>query len=439
MLDNPSADVVEEVRRSVHSLKLHRLQKIVLGDKHRFRVIVAGRRWGKSQASKVAIITAAASKRKQLVWYVAPTYAQARDIMWDDLKGSIPRVLVKANGINETRMQIRLINGSIIQLKGADNPESLRGIGLNFVVIDECQDIKKETWETVLQPTLSTTNGRAIFIGSPKGFDWFYDNYQKGQAGEMVKDERGRMVKNEWKSWQFPTITSPFIPKKEIDARRRDMDPKSFRQEFEASFENVSGRVYYPFDRNVHVGDFEYNPQLPIYIGMDFNIDPMSCVILQEQPNGEIWAVNEVVRFGSNVQDTADELARQYWREMRRRQVQIYPDPAGNNRNHDRGETSLQVLREAGFHEIYFKRKHPVVQDRINTVNRLLRSADGKIILKIDRKCRKLIESLEQTVYKEGTKDIDKTRGVEHSADALGYYADFRHPMRKVQILGLSI
>lgn len=425
--------------RLTRSLALHSLQKEVFRDRHRFRVIVAGRRWGKSQLSKIEIIWASMSKPGQLVWYVAPTYAQARDIMWKDLKASIPRTLIRPNGINETRMEIQLINGSTIQLKGADNPESLRGVGLNFVVIDECQDIKKETWETVLQPTLATTNGRAMFIGSPKGFDWFYDNYQKGQAGEQVRDARGRIVANEWMSWQFPTITSPFIPRSEIEARRRDMDPKSFSQEFMARFENASGRVYHQFDRNLHVGDYEFNPSLPIFIGMDFNIDPMSAIIIQEQPNGEIWVVDEAVLFGSNVQETADELSRRYWREMQRGQIQIYPDPAGSNRNHDRGETSLDILREAGFNEIYFKRKHPLVMDRVNTVNRLLRSADGQVVLKIDRSCRHLIQSLEQTIYKEGTGEVDKRRGTEHAADALGYYADFRHPMRRRQILGVSI
>lgn len=111
---------------------------------------------------------------------------------------------------------------------------SLRGVGLHFVVIDEAQDIKEETWELVLQPTLATTNGRALFIGTPKSFNWLYYKYMLGQRPRKVPDHRGRLVDNEWESWQFPTITSPFIPKSEIEARRRDMDPKSFRQEFEA-------------------------------------------------------------------------------------------------------------------------------------------------------------------------------------------------------------
>lgn len=417
------------------TLKLHKLQKIVRSDRRRFRVVVAGRRWGKTQLSKISLVAAAAAKPKQLVWYVAPTYQMARDIMWDDLKASIPREWVRK--VNETRMRIVLMNNSVIHLKGADKPDTLRGVGLHFVVIDEAQDIKQETWEEVLQPTLATTNGKALFIGTPKAFNWLYDRFMDGQRGDTVVDVRGRVVSNEWKSWQFPTITSPFIPRKEIEARRRDMDPRSFRQEFEASFESMSGRVYYPFDRATHVTDLAFDPRKPIFVGMDFNIDPMSAIIIQEQDNGEIWVIDEIVAYGSNVQETADELARRHYKHMA--QITIYPDPAGNNRNHDRGETSLDILREAGFESILFKRKHPMVHDRINTVNRLLMTGEGEVRLKIDRKCRKFIESLEQTVYKEGTSEVDKQKKVEHAADAFGYYADYRHPMRKSLILGVSI
>lgn len=417
------------------SLKLHRFQKLVHRDESRFRVIVAGRRWGKTQLARISIIMAAASAPKQLVWYVAPTYQMARDILWDELKDSIPKEWI-AN-INETRMSIRLINGSRIVLKGADKPDTLRGVGLNFVVIDEAQDIKEETWEMVLQPTLATTHGRALFIGTPKSYNWLYDRYMLGQRARVVRDERGREVPNEWKSWQFPTITSPFIPRREIEARRHDMDPKSFRQEFEASFESMSGRVYYQFDRTVHVGDYSFDPKLPIYIGMDFNIDPMSAIICQEKPNGEIWVVDECVLYGSNAQETADELARRYYKYMD--QIHIYPDPAGNNRNHDRGETSLDILREAGFDSLHYKAKHPLVMDRVNAVNRVMRAADDSIILRVNSHCRHFVDSAEQTIYKEGTRDVDKKGGNEHAMDAFGYYIDYRHPMRKTDLLGVSI
>ncbi|WP_456868310.1 phage terminase large subunit [Galbibacter sp. BG1] len=416
-------------------LKVHLGQKRVLRDPRRYRVIVAGRRWGKTQVCKIALIQAASEKKNQLIWYVAPTYQMARDILWDDLKNSIPAKWIKR--VNETRMTIHLINGSKIMLKGADKPDSLRGVGINFLVIDEAQDVKEETWETVLRPTLATTGGRVIFIGTPKSFNWLYEKYMEGQRGDTYKDEKGRNVVNAWKSWQFPTITSPFIPKKEIEQARRDMDEKSFRQEFEASFETMSGRVYYAFDRKIHVGDYEFNPHLPIYIGQDFNIDPMSSVIIQEQPNGEIWVVDECVLFGSNTQETADELAKRYYRQMN--QIRIYPDPAGNNRSHGRGESDLDILREAGFTNIKFKRKHPAVADRVNSVNRLLKTAEGVVRLRVNRKCRHFINALEQTIYKPGTREVDKSAGVEHAADAFGYFADLEYPVRDIKILGISL
>lgn len=417
------------------SFKLHSLQKKVYQDKHRFRVVVAGRRWGKTKLSSTEIIVASAEKSDQLIWYIAPTYQMARDLMWTGLKRVIPPQWIKKT--NETRMDMEFINGSRIVLKGADKPDTLRGVGLNLVVLDEAQDMKKETWQEVIQPTLATTRGRAIFICTPKSFNWLYDLYQLGQRPEHITDSRGKVIDNEWKSWQFPTSSSPFVPRSEIEARRHDMDPKSFAQEFEASFVNMSGRVYYAFDRVKHVGEYKFNPTLPIYIGMDFNIDPMSSIILQEQPDGEIWVVDEAILFGSNVQETADELSRRYYRYLN--QISIYPDPAGNNRNHDRGETSLDILREAGFKNIYFKRKHPAVQDRVNSVNRLLFTANGEIRLRVDANCSGVINSLEQTTYKEGSREVDKAKGVEHAADALGYYVDFRHPMRHSNIIGISL
>lgn len=418
-------------------LKVHKGQKTVLRDPRRYRVIVAGRRWGKTQIAKISLIKAAASKSAQKVWYVAPTYQMARDILWDDLKESIPRAWITKNGINESRMTIKLVNGSKIFLKGADKPDSLRGVGIHFLVIDEAQDIKQDTWSKVLRPTLSTTGGRVLFIGTPKAFNWLYEIYIKGQRGEKYLTPKGKLVTNPWHSWQFPTITSPFIPRQEIEDAKRDMDPKSFAQEFEASFETMSGRVYYAFDRHKHVGDFPFNPLLPIKIGMDFNIDPMSSIICQEQHNGEIWVVDEAVLPGSNTQEAADELQRRYWKNTN--QITIYPDPAGNNREHTRGESSLEILREAGFKDLRFRRKHPPVADRVNSVNRLLMTAEGTIRLRIDRKCRKFIEALEQTIYKPGTREVDKKAGFEHPADAFGYYAEYEYPLKSIKILGLSI
>lgn len=416
------------------NLTLHPGQMEVYKSPLRFKVVVAGRRWGKSQLSKTMMIRfARVPKRK--VWYVAPTYRMAKQIMWQEIQDSIPDRWIRK--VNDTVMTIWLVNGSIIELKGADNPDSLRGVGIHFLVLDEYQDMSEDTWKKALRPTLADTSGHALFIGTPKSYNLLYEVYMLGQRGVRYKNSDGRMVKNAWSSWQFPTITSPFIPVEEIEAAREDMDKKSFQQEFLASFETMSGRVYYPFDRNIHVGDYKLNPNLPIWIGQDFNIDPMSAVVMQPQPDGSVWIVDEIVLFGSNTEESVDEIERKYYRN--RESIVIFPDPAGTQRQHARGETDLDIFRERGFKKIKHRRKHPPIADRVNCVNRMLRSADGKVRLYIDKDCKAVIESFEQTIYKRGSRDIDKTMNLEHSTDALGYCIEIQFPMRKIEIAGISI
>lgn len=421
----------------MRELVIHPGQKEVLHHKARYKVVVAGRRWGKSEMAKTAIIKAATRARKQVVWYIAPTLAMARQIMWDLIKESIPREWVQGDP-NETRMTIRLINGSVIVLKGADDPDRLRGVALHYVVLDEVQDMKSEVWSKVIRPTLLSTRGGAMFIGTPKSFNWFYDLYVMGQRGEVYRDAKGIRRANPYMSWQFPTMMSPFIPKSEIQEAMENTDEKTFNQEYNAKFETMSGRVYHAFDRTVHVGDYVYNPKLPVYVGQDFNVDPMSSVILQVQPlTGEIWIVDECVLFGSNTQETADELSRRYHRQLS--QIAMYPDPAVTQRSTAAGRSDLEVLKDAGFERIFFKKKHPPVADRVNAVNRLFKSADGQIRMRVNRHCKEVIGSLEQTIYKPGTREIDKTQGKEHVADALGYYCDYEFPVSQVHVLGVSI
>lgn len=812
----------------------------------------------------------------RLIWYVAPSYRMAKDIMWPELKSAMPRVWVQR--INETALEMTLINGTRLALKGADNPDSLRGVGIHFLVMDEVQDISPDAWTKVLRPTLASTGGHALFLGTPKAYNFLYDLFMLGQKSENRAAHR-------WMSWQFPTITSPFIPKEEIEAAMSDMDEKSFRQEFChlsetevmlangfvsrikdlmvgssllylddkgeqqvchvsdirmtgekevtevaletgesfcassehkmkvhvggvpekmplnkvewveksdflfrpstrdekfaalvgyvtgdgniaikreryrkqngdvsvydrvavafygnylddlndisndlkdcgfahnahplpkknrvgsktpytyqiqfsesvakkllalgaplgkkvacefrvpdwimngtngvkrsylgalfgaegtfpntkgvsgkigrmpllgmckvecdgisffedlkrlasdlgikcsirmtesvkygkvyknyvlavltesvfdfyknvsyvhckvkakeafkmanyiktrecfavqrvnaiverrekmgmsfyriarelnisdgevygvysryrrgasqnaghhfppydewikerwdeqkqllklkavfkktvgfrqvmnitvdspdhsyllanglnnyncASFEVMTGRAYHAFDRKVHVkSDIAFNPALPIWIGQDFNLDPMSSVILQPQPDGTVWCVDEIVLRGSNTEEVCEEIERRYWRHMKN--IYLFPDPAGQYGQHARGESDLDIFRERGINKQRFHRKHPLVVDRINAVNRMFKSADGRIRLYVSDRCKTLINSLEQTIYRKGTREIDKAANVEHSADALGYCIHYQFPVRSLEFSGISI
>jgi hypothetical protein len=422
------ADATDEIREAFTApkgtLSLHAKQMEVFRDRSRFKVVVAGRRWGKSQLAKISLIKYARVK-KRLIWYVAPSYRMARQIMWPELVEAIPRAWVAK--YHETMLWIKLVNGTRIELKGADNPDSLRGVGIHYLVMDEVQDIDPEAWKKVLRPTLASTGGHVLFIGTPKAYNFLYDLWAMGQKPEMVT----------WASWQFPTITSPFIPEEELEAARNDMDEKSYAQEFLASFETMSGRVYYPFDRKIHVKPLAFNPELPIYVGQDFNIDPMSSVVFQIQENGDVWAVDEISLPSSNTNELCDELERRYWRHKDK--IWIYPDPAGAYRGHQRGESDLDVFRDRGFKKHKYRKKHPPVADRINSVNRLLKTASGTVRMFIDPRCKKLIEAFEQTLYVPGGREVDKKAGVEHAADAAGYFCEFEFPTRRIEILGVSL
>ena len=860
------ADKNKKQKPTIH-FQLHAKQAEVFNNDCRFRVVVAGRRFGKTKLSMLEML-AWATKKMQKIWYVAPTYRMAKQIMWNDLKANVPMAWVSKIRENELSMEFR--NGSIISLRGADKPDSLRGVSLDFLVLDEVQDINPETWNTVLRPTLADRRGHALMIGTPKGYSQLYKLYKIGQ-------NKTKQLKKEWMSWQFPTITSPFIPKAEIEAARRDMDEKMFRQEFChlpdtrvyaedalipisllnigdkvhyinkhghmdkcsvidvmktgkkniveltletgetlsaskghklkvdgeiveientlyvekypvifrphsedekmaaivgyitgdgsvlekieryvkkngevseyqrlnsscysntkedldailadakaigmlqngtvtqkknkkgaktefgyqiqfsdldtkrliesgvpcgkktamvfrvpewimngsvrikrsylgalfgaegifpnrksskgylgrlpllgmskikgndgmpfftdlqklasdlgvetsvttteivkygktyvnywlrvkaesvisfyeklsyiycdakaiegwkvvnyirtyehagdiktetikrlrdigmsfyrigkmlglgtgavcnhyklienggrcnaghsfpkydewikerfdekgflrifveekkmleekdvynitvdspdhsyllgngvnnfncASFESMSGRVYYAFDRREHIANVEFNPKLPIWVGMDFNIDPMSTVIMQPQPNGQVWVVDEIVQVSSNTDDICTELEKRYYKYQN--QVTVYPDPAGSARQHARGESDLDIIREHGFKRIKVRRQHSAIADRVNAVNRLLKTASGDIRLYINPKCRHLIDSFEQTLYIAGSRDVDKSLGVEHSADAAGYCIELEFPLRKFVPAGFS-
>ena len=288
-------------------VSLHSKQMEVYKAPHRFKTVVAGRRWGKTKLAIQEMIKGS-QKGKGKVWYVAPTYSMAKQIVWDDLRGIIPRRWIRK--VNETSMRVTLVNGVQIQLKGADRPDTLRGVGLTYVVLDEFQDMRPDVWDKVLRPTLATTRGGALFIGTPKSYNHLYDHYKRGQ-NPLLRARR------EWASWQFKTADSPFVPLDEIEHARRDLDPKTFRQEFEASFETMSGQVYYAYSRKENVGRYPFNPKLPIWLGQDFNIDPMSTCVMQPQPSGEVWVVDELVIFNSNVKEVCEELERKYWRNIK--------------------------------------------------------------------------------------------------------------------------
>lgn len=389
-------------------------QKTVADDQTRFRVVVAGRRFGKTHLSIRELCYHAKDPGKD-VWYVAPTYKMARQIVWRKLKNKLQDLNWVAK-TNETELTIVLVNGSTIALKGADNYDSLRGVGLDFIVLDEFADIDPEAWYETLRPTLSDKGGKALFIGTPKGIgNWAYEIYQN-----TLEDPE------HWRSYSFTTIDGGQVPESEIEQAKRDLDERTFRQEYLATFETFSGRIYYSFDRQANTRKYIGNTPETLYVGMDFNIDPMSAVVAT-RAGDTLHIIDEVRLFSSNTQEMVQELKQRFPKSK----LWVYPDPAGSQRKSSAGGlTDITILANAGF-VVKAPRSHTPVRDRINAVNSRLCDTIGIRRLFIDPKCKYTIEGLERQTYKEGSSQPDKESGYDHMNDALGYMVDYLFPVRK--------
>lgn len=400
------------------TIRLSQAQAKIFNSPARFRVAVAGRRFGKTHLAVTTLLLAALQAPGRVVWFVAPTYRQAQQIAWRILLTLIPQgSLLKKD---ETDLRVTLRNGSEVALRGADNFDSLRGVGLDGLVLDEYADMAPEAWSEVLRPALSDRQGWALFIGSPKGFNHFHTLWTRAH------------ILDGWEAFQFTTLDGGRVPPEEIEAARAELDPRTFRQEYEASFECMTGLVYENFDRKVHICPDLKDTGGTLLVGMDFNIGAQSSVH-GVRAGEQFHILDEMVLPNANTQRVADELKRRY----PGRKINVYPDPSGNARKTSAGmgQTDFAILRAAGF-RVIAPPKAPSVTDRVNEVNALFTNAKGEHRLFIHPRCQKLIHCLEGLTYREGTNEPDKRQGLDHLPDALGYAVHSEFPLiRRVAIV----
>lgn len=398
-------------------MPLTKPQETIAHDPHRFRVVIAGRRFGKTHLA-IRELCRHARQPDREVWYVSPTYRQSKQIVWRKLKNKLLD-LRWAERINESELSITLKNGSTIALKGADNYDSLRGVGLDFLVMDEFADIDPEAFYEVLRPTLADKQGGALFIGTPKGKNWAYDLFCNQEHD------------SDWSSFQFTTIDGGQVKLEEIEAARRTLDERTFRQEFMATWETFSGRVFYAFERERNIRTYEPNPKnltRELHIGIDFNIDPMTAAIFVKDKD-VLHLIDEIRIFGSNTDEMVQEIRTRY----PKIDIWAYPDPAGAARKTSAGgKTDHTILRTAGF-TVKSPHAHNPVRDGINAVNAKLCSSAGITTLFIDPRCKYSIETFEKFCYKEGSSQPDKQSGLDHLGDAIRYCVEYLFPIRQPQ------
>jgi hypothetical protein len=381
----------------------------------RFRVILAGRRGGKTflmmrEACRFA------SKPNSIVWMLANSRMQIKSLCWTKLK----KKLASLNWIadtNESELTIRLVNGSQICLKSAEQGDNLRGESLDAVLIDEFCDIDlDEIWHQILRPSLSDKKGSAMMCGTPKAGN---------QAARDLYDNH--LTKKNWASFSYTTEQGGFVDAEEIAQAREDLSPKVFSQEYLANWENFAGIIFNEFGEHNIQEVRKPDEHEPVYIGMDFNVTPMSAVIGRQTKTG-IEIYDEIYLDNSNTTEMIDEIRSRYPRNP----IVVWPDPAGVQRKSSaNGNTDIKLLEIAGFQTRYH-RQHPLVRDRINAGNSLFfKRPDGSTRFFIDPSCKKTIACLKNWAYKPESMTPTKDSGFDHGCDALTYMIQFLFPINK--------
>ena len=267
----------------------HDHQKRIYDSKARFKVVRAGRRGGKTYLICWDAIIFALQNANSLLWYLAPTYGQAKAIFWRRLLATVPKAAV--HKIHETELYIQLVNGAVIELKGCDNENSLRGRAPNRVYLDETAFMKQHIWEEIIRPSLIDNRGGGYLIGTPNGKNWFWKLWQEASIG----------LDKSFEAFHFTTFDNPHLPPEELDiAKKQIKNSVTFRQELMGEAASFEGLVYPEFFKDIHVVPaFKLPKEARIFRGIDWGIQaPCVCLWGALMPSGEVFIYREHYRPG---------------------------------------------------------------------------------------------------------------------------------------------
>lgn len=375
--------MTEKVRFSLHSK-----QRIVFNALKEFRFVVldAGRRFGKTTLAIIVLIISALTHPESLYWYVAPSYRQAKMIAWRMLKRLSPRFLVSK--INEAELSILYTNGATVELKGAENEDSLRGMGIWGIVIDEFAVIynKWAVWNEVLRPALTDKKGWGLFIGTPKGKDAFWELFMKGQRKE-----------DGFKSFRFKTADNPFIDPQEVEKARQELPERYFRQEYEASFEDYTGLIWPEFTKSHLIKPIYLDKALPRLGAIDpattGTTGALKCAIDED---GVLYFYEEYYEANKRVSEVAEGI---------KDNIRWLIDPASKGKSIEKMGKLYSLYSEYQENGIIAQVGENDVDGGINRVAEYFKA--GKI--KIFDTCKHLIWELERYHW---TEDKETSLGV---------------------------
>jgi len=404
-------------------------QSLVHADPHRFRVLIAGRRFGKTVTAIAEVCFHALTNEKARVWYIAPTYRQAKSTAWGMFLDFLPPSTIEKK--NEQDLEIKLRNGSEISLKGTERPDLLRGVGLNGVVLDEVAFMKPNTWETVVRPMLTDTGGWALFIGTPAGYNKFWELAKLGDHGNEIEgdpidilgEEEGLRLKpnTDWMTYRFTTYDNPYISINEITSEKETMNEDYFSQEYLARFTSFTGLVYPDFDPTLHIIPPKDIPLSWLKgVGVDIGYtNPSFAVFLTIDEEGTVFVHDELYR--------KDTTSSEYIRLLKERMHDsVYTIKVADAAAAD----FIARAREMGLWFSPYKRpehsrQHGTIMETINWVKDYLKPGkDGKPGLYVFNNCKNLIREFQTYVWDEkkfASEDRRPKKENDHGMDALRY------------------
>lgn len=377
---------------------LHESQKVIAKDIHRFRVVNCGRRWGKTTLAVLEMVAKAIYGNERAICYIAPTYAQARDIAWNELKKTCQPIV---NKINESRLEITVntVKGgtSTISLRGWESIETLRGQKFNFIVVDEIASMRnwQSNWEEVIRPTLTDFRGEALFISTPKGFNHFYDLYNL-----QNKD-------SDYCSFHFTSYDNPHLPVEELDKAKKEMTEDRFAQEYMADFRKTEGLVYKEFNRDKHLFKDKNRNHIKRFGTIDFGYtNPTALLEIYKDYDNSYWVMSEWYKRGKTDSEIADVVKAYGFDE-------VYPDPES--------PSAIAEITKRGVYVKEVVKNKDSIKNGINKIRSLL--LQNK--LHIHESCVNLIQEFETYSYPDKKSNSNEYENPikenDHALDSLRY------------------
>jgi len=398
-------------------------------DDVRFKVVPAGRRSGKTERAKRYVAKQAMLNEGEMYFCAAPTRDQVKKIFWDDMK-ALTMAASHPKRPSESDLKIFMPNGTEIHMIGLDKPERFEGVPWTGGVIDEIADVKESAWQANILPALNTVSplrpdyrAWCWLIGVPDGLNHYYDMYQYALTGSDA----------DWKAYHWKS--SEILPDDVIAAAKRVMSLKQFKQEFEASFETATGRIYEDYGP----GNFTQEtiqPHEELCWMHDQNFTPLSSAIGVIR-DGCLFLLDEIVLTSAVSRQSAVEFVERY-KDHDNKRVRIYGDPAGRageKHGHASDYTEIEdVLRKAGWtFSRRVSRAAPAIKDRQNAVRAKICNAAGDRSLFVNPAAAKMCDKGLATVQlqKGSTFQEDQTNEAQHITTAIGYMVSREWPINR--------